>query len=300
MNKRKTLKEWQEESDLNHNNEFKILEEPINANHVVKILHKKCGNIIESNLNNHKKRYCKYCSGKHKRNLEEWQKESDTYHKNEFIILDAPHGKTKVNIKHKKCGYIFKQTMNNHINHLNGCPKCSKKIPISKLKLEELQDKSDEIHGKGEYTLLEKPDNYYNKVKVKHNVCGSINTTTMKLHLTLKCKCSTCSESNGEQIIRNYLSEKNIEFIPQKSFKGCDYKRPLKFDFFLTELNTCIEFDGIQHFKPVDFFGGTPSYLENLKRDNIKNDFCKKNNIKLIRIAYYDDPLNILDKLILS
>jgi hypothetical protein len=56
----------------------------------------------------------------------------------------------------------------------------------------------------------------------------------------------------------------------------------------------CIEYDGIQHFESVEYWGGQ-SALENQQlRDQIKTDFCFNNNIKLIRIRYNE---NILDKL---
>ena len=51
-------------------------------------------------------------------------------------------------------------------------------------------------------------------------------------------------------------------------------------------------YDGQQHFKPVNFNGsqdgGLSSFIETQKRDEIKNRYCKDNNIKLIRIPYWD------------
>ena len=49
---------------------------------------------------------------------------------------------------------------------------------------------------------------------------------------------------------------------------------------------------GIQHFKPVDFSGKksheeTQSLFEDLrKKDLLKNEFCERNNIPLLRIKY--------------
>ena len=51
------------------------------------------------------------------------------------------------------------------------------------------------------------------------------------------------------------------------------------------DFNICIEYDGEQHYRAYSIFGGE----EKLKRkllDEIKNDFCIKNEIKLIRIKY--------------
>jgi len=86
--------------------------------------------------------------------------------------------------------------------------------------------------------------------------------------------------------LKKKLKEKNISYVTQKTFKDCKNRGFLKFDFYLPELNKCIEFDGIQHFKSFNFFGGEDKLKETQKRDDIKNQFCINNNINLIRIPY--------------
>ena len=68
----------------------------------------------------------------------------------------------------------------------------------------------------------------------------------------------------------------------------------LPFDFYLPEHNICIEFNGIQHYQPSDFFGGYSEFKKRQKRDKIKIDYCNNSNIKLIAIKYNE---NIYDKL---
>ena len=127
MSKKKTREEWQSESDIIHNCEFEILETPDSGQHLVNVLHKRCGNIVKTRLNNHLKRYCVYCSGKNKKSKNDWQILSDNLHNSGFEILeDVLNGKNKVKILHKKCGNIISLTMNNHINHKNGCKLCVK------------------------------------------------------------------------------------------------------------------------------------------------------------------------------
>ena len=60
---------------------------------------------------------------------------------------------------------------------------------------------------------------------------------------------------------------------------------------FTYQIIICIEFDGIQHYKPVERFGGIKGFNEIVKNDNIKNNYCLLNNIKLIRISYKDKKL---------
>lgn len=106
--------------------------------------------------------------------------------------------------------------------------------------------------------------------------------------------CPTCNNSKGELKIEQLLKDNNIIYKTQKTFKKCEDVKTLKFDFYLPELNICIEFDGIQHFKIIERWGGEDGLIDRQKKDKIKTDFCLNNNIKLIRIRYDD---NIEEKL---
>jgi very-short-patch-repair endonuclease len=106
--------------------------------------------------------------------------------------------------------------------------------------------------------------------------------------------CPICKESKGEKEIRNYLINNNIRFESQKKFKKCRYLKPLPFDFYLPDYNLCIEYDGEQHFMLKEFWGGQKEFEKIQRKDKIKNIFCEKENISLIRIKYDD---NIIDKL---
>lgn len=103
-------------------------------------------------------------------------------------------------------------------------------------------------------------------------------------------------ESYGEKKIKKYLDINNIKYEQQKTFEGCLNKKKLLFDFFIPNLNTCIEFDGAQHFKVVDWFGGKEGYIKRKENDIIKNNFCEINKINLLRISYED--INIIDKIL--
>ena len=106
--------------------------------------------------------------------------------------------------------------------------------------------------------------------------------------------CPRCKNSKGENKIYNYLNDKKIVFETQKSFVGCRNINPLFFDFYLPKYNMCIEYDGIQHFKSIERFGGVSEFDNCRIRDNIKNNYCKDNNIKLLRIKYDE---HIIEKL---
>lgn len=99
--------------------------------------------------------------------------------------------------------------------------------------------------------------------------------------------CPKCKESNGEKTVRLWLENHKVHYISQKWFNNCKDIKPLPYDFYLPEYNMCIEYDGIQHFEPIDFFGGHESFELTKKHDKIKNDYCKNNGIKLLRIPYF-------------
>ena len=98
--------------------------------------------------------------------------------------------------------------------------------------------------------------------------------------------CPKCRDSKGNKIIKSILDENNVEYQQEYKFNDCRNKQELPFDFFIKSINTCIEFDGIQHYKPVTIFGGDKKYEITKFNDNIKDKYCNDNNINLVRISY--------------
>lgn len=123
------------------------------------------------------------------------------------------------------------------------------------------------------------------KVNIKCNHCKLIFSQRPDKHLQGD-GCPICNSSKGEIKIQNLLEELNIDFKKNKTFKKCKYKSLLKFDFYLPDYNTCIEYDGRQHFETVEAWGGKLNLQEIQKRDEIKNNFCLNNQISLLRIKY--------------
>ena len=285
MAKRKTKEEWQSESNAIHNNEFEILEEPKSGQQNINILHKKCGNIINIKLNDHLKRYCKFCSGKHKRNREEYQKLSNEIHNNEFEILEEPKNvKSNVKIFHKKCGNIINMTMNNHINHKNGCKKCSKySIKSNQYWI----NKTKEIWN-DDYRILDEVVNCHEKVRIIHTICGKEHLKSMSSFIHGKRGCPYCYNSDlkyAERYIENYLDSKNIKYEREKTFDNLINPisgRKLRFDFWIPSRNLIIEVNGIQHYKVIECWGGEKYFQEQIYRDNIKKNYLENNNIKLL------------------
>jgi hypothetical protein len=92
--------------------------------------------------------------------------------------------------------------------------------------------------------------------------------------------------SYGELLIAKILDDKNIKYRYNKPLKDCISSSNLRFDFYLPDYNICIEYDGKQHFEPIEYFGGDVEFEKVKIRDNIKNSWCKVNDIKLLRFNY--------------
>jgi very-short-patch-repair endonuclease len=109
--------------------------------------------------------------------------------------------------------------------------------------------------------------------------------------------CPQCaqenSESKGEKKVREFLEENNISYKQEVNLFN-NYR----FDFYLEDLNTVIEYDGKQHFEPVEYFGGLEGLKKTQERDKIKTTYCLENNIRIIRIGYFENIEEVLNVLI--
>src|SRR5690625_4956 len=166
------------------------------------------------------------------------------------------------------------------------CARCSK---VYKRTHEEFLEEIANLVG-NEYTFLEKYKHVDKKLKVIHNVCGNEYEVTPYKFISAEQRCPKCQESKGEKKIRSYLIKNNINYAEEYTFEDCKHILPLRFDFAILDKKdnvvSLIEYDGKQHFKPYDFYGGEEKYKLTKLRDSIKNGYCEENNIKLLRIPY--------------
>lgn len=113
--------------------------------------------------------------------------------------------------------------------------------------------------------------------------------------------CPKCNESKGEAQIARWLERHCANNTPQKKFLDCIDIKPLPFDFYIPEYNVCIEYQGEQHYRPVNFGGisdeeAYDNFITTQRHDEIKRNYCSKNNIKLICIPYFENVGEYLDK----
>ena len=122
--------------------------------------------------------------------------------------------------------------------------------------------------------------------------CGNIHLASVSnLKNKTVDRCKNCHiSSRGEEKIKNLLIENNIEFTTEKTFETCRFENThalARFDFFVDN-QYIIEFDGLQHYKPSGWANLDPIKKLNYtqEHDKYKTQWCKDNNIPIIRIPY--------------
>ena len=252
----------------------------------------KCGNHFFCSWSSIKKTngLCKECtrlnkSIKLRKSNEDLQKQIDEiYGKNQFLLLDRNFSRIK--IKHLICQNEFelKQT---HFISGQGCKFCNyENNDFGALTNEVFLSRVS--HYTNDFDFLSKYKNNHTPIIIKCKKCEYIFQQTPCHIYDRGICCGSCNGSRGEQSIERYLKSNNIKYVMQYRFDGCRHKNLLPFDFYLPDYNICIEYQGKQHYEPVEYFGGEKSFKTQILRDNIKREYCKNNGIILIEISYKD------------
>lgn len=216
----------------------------------------------------------------------------------ESYIVIGPYidSQTKIKMKHLSCGHIFSIKPNAFING-HRCNYCH-----GNWRRKSTEGFKQEINRltQGEYELVGEYQHCMDYVRMKHLKCGNCFKVVPNNFLR-GSRCPLCSRigcSRGEQLVKDYLENMNIKYIYGYVDSELKDKKSLHFDFLLTELNIAIEYDGIQHFKPIDYFGGIKSFQSQQVRDKLKDRYCKDRGIKLIRIPYTVTTVNQIKEIL--
>lgn len=201
---------------------------------------------------------------------------------------------TKLDIECRVCNHEWKMTYSN-LRMGKKCPKCAKaKLGVERApSMDVIKDRLRKINK--DITIL---DNEYKNNRVKLNcVCEKGHKWKVNWNNLSNGKaCPHCSNSKLEKKVSDYLAEKGISFDIEKKFDDCKVIKHLRFDFYIPDLNLCIEADGLQHFQPCDWFGGEKQFKKQQEYDGIKNEFCKTSGINLLRIRY--DEIDIIPEIL--
>jgi hypothetical protein len=239
---------------------------------------------------------CKKCSVDiQKLTLSEFISNSNSIHgegKYDYSkIKDLANGREKVCIVCPIHGEFLQRAGAHSLG--SGCKKCSDEQLSNDRSLgkEEFIHRSQEVHK-----------NLYDYSKVVYKNTNTKVCITCKDHGDFyqrpgshmrSCGCPLCKHSIGERIILNWFKKRNIEINHHFSYPdllGLGGKS-LEFDFYVKHLNSLIEYDGEQHFKPVRFNGISEEKAKEQFRvlqhhDALKNQYCTERAIPLLRISY--------------
>ena len=210
----------------------------------------------------------------------------------DYSLVNLVSIKLKVKIICKNCGNVFEQSPECHLDSY-GCI-CYKRIFYKEKFLVSCRSLYGDRYN---YDFVDYHGMKTN-ISILCNKCNNIFIQRPSSHLNDKRGCPNCNDSKGELIISNLLNKKNLVYDKQKTFGDLRDKYLLRFDFYLSDLNLLIEYDGEGHYIPC--FGSSLEEKQNnleicQRRDLIKSDWAKKNNIPLLRIPYWDyDNIEIL------
>ena len=231
---------------------------------------------------------CKFCGiekskNSQRKSREKFLNEAKNVHKDKYDYskVEYKNTETKICIICPEHGEFW-QTPHDHLNG-HGCPKCryiNSWNTRGRISTEEFVKRAKLVHGdKYDYS---KTTYVNNRTKVciicpKHGEFWQLPNSHIK-----GIGCPICVESHIEKNIRSFLDNNNIEYEYEKHFDSLKNK---SFDFYIPSLNIAVECQGIQHFEPVDFFGGEKAFLKQKESDRIKKEFCKNNSINIIYVS---------------
>ena len=206
-------------------------------------------------------------------------KNEDGTPKYDYSKVEYKNNKTKVCIICPEHGEFWQTPHNHLLGH--GCIKCRNEINSKK-----------SSYTKDYFILLanKKHNNFYDYSKVDYvnsrtKVCiiCSIHGEfwqTPSMHLSGQ-GCPTCNKSKLEIQITELLDDNNIEFVYQCTSNKLKWLNKLTLDFYLPKYKLAIECQGIQHFQPVEHFGGEEGFNERLRLDEEKRKLCEENGVKI-------------------
>ena len=180
----------------------------------------------------------------------------------------------------------FWQTPRDHLQG-KGCPKCANK----NISTEEFIEKAKKVHG-DKYNY--KNVIYNGSRKYVYIVCPIHGIFKQTPHEHLNGHgCLLCNSNKLENEVSSLLKENGIIFEKEKTFPWLKDKNKLRIDFYLPDYNVAIECQGIQHFEPVEYFGGDLSYEEQKAKDLYKIEKLSEKKVTLLYYSHYFQVLSL-------
>jgi len=276
-----------------HGNKYDYSKINYRGNHKdIDIYCKKCDRYFAQRPSVHKRGGgCKVCSSKEgkyhfKKTKEEFISGASIKHRNKYDYSKVIYNndRSKVIIICSEHGKIKQSAGEHYRGKVPYC--CSPSKPVM---LEEWKERANKKHFY-HYRYDKVGETYKNKDSIVTIICPKHGDFYKHAGTHIGKQrpggCYFCKTSRGEIIVKKILNKNKINFTYQKTFPGMKYINELECDFYLKDFNTVIEYNGEQHYKSNDFFGGINGFIEQQKRDKIKYEYLEKMKIKLIIVKY--------------
>ena len=271
-----------------------------------------CGNEFETDWHHfytQHKNCCNDCSKeirRQKKRVHNVEEVKALFEKHGAVYVSGDYTNTKSHFTaHLKCGHMASVSWStlSAPGYTGVCVDCARKLgqDYYRFSFKEVKEKCDALG----LTLLS--TEYVNAREPLEFLCSCgrrYYTSWERVKCNRKMRCDYCTKriSSGEIAVENWLLENGVPYERQKTFSGLTgvNGRPYMFDFFLPTYNLCIEYDGQQHFRVTDFSGHKEQdakdeeFIDLIFRDMEKDDYCRDNNIGLLRISYKDNIADVL------
>lgn len=293
--KRLTNSEFIQRIRKQHGDEIKILGEYRNKRTKVLVQHE-CGYVWEANpeplWNGHG---CPKCANNLHKDIAQIKAEVFKAVGDEYTVLgEYVNTHTPILFRHNVCGTEFKMSPKAFLHQGQRCPneRYEKSAKSNTLPLEEVRKRIRALVG-SEYSIVGDYQGSSKKALFLHHKCGRIFKMKPDMFIGRGTRCPHCyldqHRSKGEGVIVKYLKQKGVFFKEQYMISECRNLRPLWFDFAIFDrdgkLKFLLEYDGPHHFSPR-FPNGWRNFQNIRTNDQVKNLYCKENDIPLLRIKY--------------
>lgn len=266
---------------------------------------------FEQSPNNHYKHGCSKCGHiitdtfRINKGKNEFVDKANKIHnfKYDYSLVDYQKGNIKVKIICPIHGE-FEQTPDSHLQGC-GCKFCKNlKLSLDRRSTKEVFiEKSNIVHNNlYDYSLVE-----YTNVQTKVNIIckkHGLFLQTPNHHLQGQ-GCPICKQSSGEKLVESILLKYDIKFSREVTFTSNEVIRNTKdfrIDFVIKKENYLyfIEYNGIQHYEPVNYFGGESAFILQQNRDKYIRGLVNRNKhkLKLLEISYKNTSSTVEQKII--
>ena len=204
------------------------------------------------------------------------------------VISNYVSSHIKVKCRCNKCLNEWEVTPANLLNS-SGCPKCTRKNSAEKLTKSHAKFIMEAADVNKNVEILSEYKGRKEQVECKCKNCGNVWHKSAEAILR-GTGCPFCSMSKGEQIISDYLSERNIEYVYEQKFDGLVGlgNGNLSYDFYLPEYNLLIEYQGQFHDGSTTGSCDPILLAKQQEHDRRKKEYAKEHDIELLEIWHYD------------